>query len=105
MRQKLAGWKANVLSMAGRVTLVQSIRAAILVYTMQTCLLPVSLCNAMDKICRDFIWKGIHGAITFVLLIGKLFKNLKLMVDWDPKASFDESCTLGEIGMEVPVIS
>lgn len=87
MRQKLAGWKANVLSMAGRVTLVQSIRAAILVYTMQTCLLPVSLCNAMDKICRDFIWKGIHGG------------NHIHLVNWQ---TIQESKANGGLGIQKP---
>ncbi|KAK9278664.1 hypothetical protein L1049_028238 [Liquidambar formosana] len=53
---KLAGWKASLLSMAGRTTLVKSVLAAIPNYYMQTTALPVSICNSLDKMTRDFIW-------------------------------------------------
>jgi mannosylglycoprotein endo-beta-mannosidase len=56
MKKKLAGWKASSLSFAGRVTLAQSSLANIPGYVMQTCNIPVSICDEAEKICRNFIW-------------------------------------------------
>ncbi|CAN1163715.1 Putative ribonuclease H protein At1g65750 [Linum perenne] len=54
--QRLSGWKARSLSLAGRVTLAQSILTAIPAYAMQTSVLPASTCEAIDKRIRDFVW-------------------------------------------------
>ena len=56
VQAKLQGWKANMLSMAGRVTLSQSVISAIPSYVMQGCVLPVRFLNHIDKINRDFLW-------------------------------------------------
>ncbi|XP_019168955.1 PREDICTED: uncharacterized protein LOC109164864 [Ipomoea nil] len=56
MRRKLASWKANSLSMAGRRVLVQSSLSTIPTYTMQSLSLPVSTCKDIDRICRNFLW-------------------------------------------------
>ncbi|XP_019158195.1 PREDICTED: uncharacterized protein LOC109154910 [Ipomoea nil] len=56
MKRKLNQWKAESLSLAGRRVLVQSALATVPVYTMQTGALPVSTCNDIDKLCRDFLW-------------------------------------------------
>nr|AIK35195.1 LINE-type retrotransposon LIb DNA [Ipomoea batatas] len=56
MRKKLATWKASTLNMAGRRILVQSSLASVPTYTMQALALPVSTCNDVDKICRNFLW-------------------------------------------------
>lgn len=65
-QQRLAGWKSQCLSIAGRTTLIQSVTAALLVYTMQMAWLPADTCEALDKINRRFLWsnkmreKGVH---------------------------------------------
>ncbi|CAN1169819.1 Putative ribonuclease H protein At1g65750 [Linum perenne] len=56
MDSKLAGWKGRTLSLAGRVTLAQSVLAAIPVYAMQTSLLLVDTCKEIDKRIRNFVW-------------------------------------------------
>lgn len=56
MRKKLSGWKASSLSFAGHVMLAQASVRAIPCYIMQTSLLPASIYEEADKICRDFIW-------------------------------------------------
>lgn len=56
LRIKLAGWKAKTLSLAGRITLAKSALASIPLYTMQSCLLPISSCKDLEKIMRNFIW-------------------------------------------------
>ncbi|CAN1743715.1 Putative ribonuclease H protein At1g65750 [Linum perenne] len=54
--QKLSGWKVKALSLAGRVTLAQSVLASIPAYSMQTSVLPVTTCEAIDRLIRNFVW-------------------------------------------------
>lgn len=53
---KLARWKAHTLSLAGCITLIKSVTSSILVYAMQTAELPKSVCNAIDKSNKAFLW-------------------------------------------------
>lgn len=55
VQRRLAGWKANVLNLAGRATLVQSVTSTIPNYTMQTMEIPVSVCDNLDRINRNFL--------------------------------------------------
>ncbi|CAN1808124.1 Putative ribonuclease H protein At1g65750 [Linum perenne] len=59
---KLAGWKAENLSLAGRVTLASSVLNSIPSYVMQTAFLPISLCDQIDRKIRNFIWGSTEGA-------------------------------------------
>ncbi|GLT74663.1 hypothetical protein SLA2020_464490 [Shorea laevis] len=61
MQKKLAGWKRNTLSLAGRRTLVQAVTSAIPTYTMQTILLPKTTCAAIDTLNRKFLWGSDEG--------------------------------------------
>lgn len=56
IQQKLVNWPSSKLSLAGRVTLAQSVLSTILTYCMQTSFLPRSTCDEIDRICRNFIW-------------------------------------------------
>ncbi|KAH9666870.1 reverse transcriptase domain-containing protein [Citrus sinensis] len=56
--QRLSGWAAKQLSLAGRVTLTQSVLQAIPIYAMQTTYLPSSVRVKIDQLCRRFIWSG-----------------------------------------------
>ncbi|KAJ1417011.1 Ribonuclease H-like superfamily [Sesbania bispinosa] len=49
-------WKADTLSFAGRLTLAQTVIAALPSYTMQSMLLPKGVCLRVERYCRDFIW-------------------------------------------------
>ncbi|KAK9275240.1 hypothetical protein L1049_022502 [Liquidambar formosana] len=42
--------------MAGRALLVQFVTSAIPAYTMQTCKIPMSICDKVDRTNRKFIW-------------------------------------------------
>ncbi|GLT30193.1 hypothetical protein SLA2020_050080 [Shorea laevis] len=53
---KLSNWKQKLLSLAGRRILVQSVTTAIPAYTMQSVLLPNSVCEAIDRLNRNFLW-------------------------------------------------
>ncbi|XP_034211169.1 uncharacterized protein LOC117624139 [Prunus dulcis] len=55
---RLASWKSRVLSSAGRATLIQAVTSAIPVFAMQTAKLPMSICDELDKLNRNFFWGG-----------------------------------------------
>ena len=56
MKQKLAGWKANLLSMVGRAVLIQASTTAIPSYVMQCSHLPVKILEGLDRVNRNFLW-------------------------------------------------
>jgi len=58
VENRLAGWKAKCLSLAGRITLIQSTVTAIPAYIMQSARLPRSVCDSLDKRIRRFLWGG-----------------------------------------------
>ena len=55
VEKRLSGWNASQLSLAGRITLTQSVLQAIPVYTMQTSEIPAGVINKINKICKRFI--------------------------------------------------
>ena len=54
--KKLAGWKAQLLSFAGKTILVKSVLSTIPNYVIQGAAFPSHLCDKLDKISRDFLW-------------------------------------------------
>ena len=51
----LAGWKANLLSFAGRLVLTQSVITTITNYAMQCVALPSKVLHSVDKLSQDFL--------------------------------------------------
>lgn len=58
MQSRLAPWKDKLLNRASRITLVKSVIPSIPIYSMQLNWIPSSICTQMDRIVRNFIWKG-----------------------------------------------
>jgi len=58
---KLAGWKANCLSKAGRAVLIQSHLEALPAHTMQCFQLPTTISNNIDRVSREFFWKKFNS--------------------------------------------
>ena len=56
VKSKLVGWKANLLSMVGRVVLIQASSSAIPAYIMQSNLLPSKVLEGIDRVNRNFLW-------------------------------------------------
>ena len=52
----MEGWKTKFLSFAGRNVLAQSILTSIPLYSMKATLLPINLCNNIDRLVRQFLW-------------------------------------------------
>ena len=55
VKQKLAGWKANMLSLAGRAILIQASSSAIPSYVMQGTYLPGRIFDGIDRVNRNFL--------------------------------------------------
>jgi hypothetical protein len=53
---KIEGWQAKTLSQAGRTVLIKANVAAIPSYTMSTYMLPISLCNTLDRGFKKIWW-------------------------------------------------
>ncbi|XP_061367828.1 uncharacterized protein LOC133310843 [Gastrolobium bilobum] len=66
VKSRLSSWNAKSLSLAGRLTLVKSVMAAMPNYAMQTAWIPKSMCENIEKQARGFIWgstenkRGVH---------------------------------------------
>lgn len=56
MKERLSGWKANLISQAGRVVLINSVLNTIPSHIMQCTYLPQSTCRALYRINHNFLW-------------------------------------------------
>jgi hypothetical protein len=55
IRKKLSSWKTNTFSFASRVTLAQTSIMSIPNHVMQTQLIPISVCDEINCVCKKFI--------------------------------------------------
>ena len=55
VKNKLAGWKANLLSLAGRAVLIQASSAAIPAYVMQCTYISNKILEGVDRVNRNFL--------------------------------------------------
>ena len=55
-KKKLASWKANLLSMTGRMILIQASSLAIPSYVMYSNFLPKKILKGIDRVNRNFLW-------------------------------------------------
>lgn len=69
MMSKLAGWKVNILSFAGRVTLIKPVLVAIPVYYMTVAVLPTKTVNEINSLLRKFLWVKL-GQDRYMAMVG-----------------------------------
>ena len=58
IEKRLQSWKWSLLSLGGRVTLLNSVLLAIPLYWMSIYRLPAKIRHKIDKIRRIFLWHG-----------------------------------------------
>lgn len=58
MRKQLNRWKAHYLSKGGKLTLIKSSLATIPIHFLSLFVALSSICKEMEKIQRDFLWRG-----------------------------------------------
>jgi hypothetical protein len=58
MADRLPGWKASMINLAGRTTLVKAVLTAIPIYHLIALQCPKWVIKAIYKIRRGFLWKG-----------------------------------------------
>ncbi|PKI56643.1 hypothetical protein CRG98_022955 [Punica granatum] len=79
VRSRLEGWESRCLSLASRITLARSVIQIIPYYSMQVLKFPASICDELECICRNFIWR--HRADQRKLhlkYVGRVDEALKL---------------------------
>ena len=58
VEKRLSSWNASHLSLAGPITLTQSVLQALPIFAMQTTNLPDGVQYKVDQACRRFLWSG-----------------------------------------------
>lgn len=56
---RIKGWQAKLLNMAGRCTLIKSVLNTYPIYSMQTSILPDSVIQSLEKAIRKFLWNKV----------------------------------------------
>ena len=59
--KRLDGWKKAFLSKRGRLTLIEAVLSAIPTYYFSLFRLPSGVSKELEKIMRNFLWKGADG--------------------------------------------
>ncbi|GKC51177.1 hypothetical protein Tco_1073922 [Tanacetum coccineum] len=57
-RDKLSSWKANLLSIGGRLTLIKAVLGSLGIYYMSIFKCPESVINALESMRATFFWGG-----------------------------------------------
>ena len=68
MEKRLAGWKRMYLSKGGRPALIKSTLSNLPTYFLSLFPIPVSVAKRIEKIQRDFLWKGLGEEFKFHLV-------------------------------------
>jgi hypothetical protein len=74
---QLPSWKADLLSKPGRKILVQFVLTGMMIYLAMALDFPAWAYKAINKLCRDFFWrghnkaKGGHARLRGVLFVGQ----------------------------------
>jgi len=58
IKARFSAWKASLLSIAGRVLLVQSVIQGMLIHSLSRYSWPTALFKEIESWCRNFVWSG-----------------------------------------------
>lgn len=85
IQNKLDGYDARLLSLAGRVMLAKSVLLTILRYFIQSAMLQIDICERTEQIVRRFVWGSTKNGAKVAL------------VNWD---SCCQPPAMGGIGLQ-----
>lgn len=68
MRRRLAGWKNRFLSKGGKLTLIKSTLSSLPTYFISILPLPIGVHLKMEKLMRDFLWRGTEDSFKHSLV-------------------------------------
>jgi hypothetical protein len=68
MERRIVGWKWMYLSKGGRLTLIKSTLSNLPIYFLSLFPIPASVAKRIEKIQRDFLWKGLGEDFKFHLV-------------------------------------
>lgn len=68
VQQRLNGFDAKLLLLAGRVTLAKSVLLTIPGYFMQAAIIPIGICEKIEQVLRRFVWGSSEGVNKFALV-------------------------------------
>ncbi|CAN4084842.1 unnamed protein product [Withania somnifera] len=81
--KKLSRWKAQYLSLGGRLTLSNSVLDALPTYMMTLFSIPAGAIKRLDSIRRTFLWQGNKEEKGFHLVKWKAFITCKKTGEWE----------------------
>ncbi|KAJ6843969.1 uncharacterized protein M6B38_295315 [Iris pallida] len=59
VQRRVEGWQAVGLSFGGRIELIRSVISAVAHFWLQSVLLPVATIRRVERLCADFLWRGV----------------------------------------------
>lgn len=77
LKAKINQWNASNISLAGRVTLADSVMLSLPTYAMQTSKIPKQTCKEIEKLTRQFVWNGTDDTRHIPLVRWKIVQNAK----------------------------
>ena len=88
VQHRIEGWTSNFLSYGGRITLIKAVLSAMPLHYMQAFKIPVGVIRHIDKMRRNFLWKGTD-----------VCKGINCLVNWERVCSLKENGGLGIIDL------
>lgn len=85
VQHKLASWKGQFLSMAGRSVLIKSVLSTIPTYQMQSTLIPKGVLLEIDKISHQFFWNQHENSQKCTWLHGIESNDIKEVAAWESR--------------------
>ena len=76
--KRLDGWKKAFLSNGGRLTLIEVVLSAIPTYFLSLFRMLLKVINEIEKMMRNFLWKGVDGVGGDHLVKWKLVARAKI---------------------------
>ncbi|GMP91325.1 hypothetical protein CsSME_00042073 [Camellia sinensis var. sinensis] len=82
IRSRLASWKRKLLSYAGRLTLIKSIIALLLVYYLSLFRLPQGVAKVIERLQASFLWGGLMYGEGYTWSNGLICPKVWIKGDW-----------------------